>query len=138
MTEVVEIAKKKLVELEVLAEELRTFLAVHAKLSGAEIQDSVSPPEDDADTAAPAEIVESAVTLIREHRRPLSRSRLVKLLTEKGLNLPGADKNKNIGTVLWRSKRFDNYSGFGYWPKEFGRWIGQAPLQADMLGSNIS
>jgi hypothetical protein len=141
MADVVEIARKRLAELEAEADQLRTYLAVHASLTGQKSVDGGvaddSSGEFGEDTATPAEIVEGAKALMAEHRRPLSRSKLVKLLTAKGLKLPGQDKSKNIGTVIWRSKQFDNIAGMGYWPKAFHGWIGQAPAQADMLGSNI-
>ncbi len=144
MTEVVEKAKERLAAIEAEAEKLRTFLRMYADLSGVDIGDIVSgagvpsnEADDESGTASPSEIVEQAKVLMREQSRPLSRSMLVKLLTEKGLKLPGTDKNKNVGTVIWRSKQFDNIAGLGYWPKGVPRWIGQAPLQADMLGSNI-
>lgn len=141
MSDVVEIARKRLAEIEAEAEKLRTFLGVYADLSGEKIATGVSHDDssrgEEEDTASPAEIVAGAKALMQEHRRPLSRSRLVKLLTEKGLKLPGQDKSKNVGTVIWRSKEFDNIAGYGYWPKEFGRWIGQRPAEADLLGVNI-
>lgn len=132
MTEVIEKAKERLAELDAEAEKLRTFLRVYADLSGDKSSAELAAGEesgDDFDTASPSEIVESAKALMKEHRRPLSRSRLVKLLTQRGLKLPGKDKDKNVGTVIWRSKQFDNIAGKGYWPKEFGGYMGQQPLE---------
>ena len=143
MSEVIEKARKRLAELDAEAEQLRTFLRVYEDLSGQKVVDAVSDSGDSTETwegyASPAEIVAGARQLMTEHRRPLSRSRLVKLLTEKGFNLPGQDKAKNIGTVIWRSREFDNYSGWGYWPKDFGRWMGQPPpQQASLPGTDLA
>lgn len=142
MTQVIEKARERLAELEAEAEKLRTFLRVYADLSGDKSVENVSSvahsDDSDVEWASPAQIVDSAKELMRERGRPLSRSRLVKLLTERGLNLPGIDKSKNVGTVIWRSKQFDNIAGYGYWPKEFGGWLGQRPPQSDLLGGNIT
>jgi hypothetical protein len=128
MPQLVEKARERLQELEAEAERLRTFIGVYADLAGEEVvEKSGSEPdtEDDESHASPAQIIESARAAMRERGRPLSRSRLVKILETKGLKLGGVDKAKNIGTVIWRSKQFDNIAGEGYWPKDFERWIGQ-------------
>ena len=142
MTQVIEKAKKRLAEIEAEAERLRTFIGVYADLTGDKVEDSEEPDNEysgtEGVTASPGEIVEGAKLLMREHKRPLSRSRIVKLLIKQGLLLPGADKAKNVGTVIWRSKQFDNIAGYGYWPKEFGGWLGQGPPpQAAALGENV-
>jgi hypothetical protein len=137
MTEVIEKAKQRLAELEAEAEQLRTFIKVYVDLSGDKklrvVSSGTQMGVDSEDYASPGEIVAGAIQLMKERGRPLSRSRLVKLLTENGLKLPGQDKSKNVGTVIWRSKRFDNIAGFGYWPKELGRWTGVAPPQGSLL-----
>lgn len=142
MTQVVEKARKRLAEIEAEAEKLRTFLGVYADLTGDKPVDNEASPEDSAGygviPASPALIVDSAKLLMRELRRPLSRSLLVKLLKERGHNLPGKDAAKNVGTVIWRSRQFDNIAGWGYWPKDFEGWLGQRPSeQASLLGTNL-
>jgi hypothetical protein len=72
--------------------------------------------------ATPAEIVEASKALMKEKQRPLTRSELVRLLTLRGLRIAGTDKSKNIGTIIWRSKQFENVEGKGYWPLELGPW----------------
>lgn len=52
---------------------------------------------------------------------------MVRLLTLRGLKLPGTDKAKNIGTIMWRSNEFDNVEGKGYWPKDAEPWRGYDP-----------
>ena len=138
MTQVIEKAKKRLSELKAEADKLRMFIELYDDLAGGEVGDFDDGGEDitshDPATASPAEIVTAAKMLMRQHARPLSRSRIVKLLMREGIILPGKDKAKNVGTVIWRSKQFDNIAGQGYWPKEFGGWMGQGtPRQAELL-----
>src|ERR1700712_3230338 len=48
--------------------------------------------------------------------RPLSRSMLLKALSDNGTPIPGKDASKNLGTILWRLReRFVNIEGHGYW-----------------------
>jgi len=130
VSQLTEKARNRLKEIEQEAERLRVFLAVAGELEGDEStvdeHDSSSKlASSDSDTASPSEIIEAVRLLIEEKGRPLGRGPLVKALRAKGLNLPGADPAKNVGTVIWRSKQFDNIAGFGYWPKSKGQWIGQ-------------
>lgn len=141
MTQAVEIARKKLAELERDAEELRTFLRVHASLMGENAGESESSSDEASageGTASPAQIIDSSRVLMREMGHPLSRSKLVRLLTEKGLKLPGEDKAKNVGTVIWRSKKFDNIAGLGYWPKDFMGYVGQRPSPVEEIADLLS
>lgn len=64
-----------------------------------------------------AAAMDQAEKLIIEVGRPLSRSTLLRKLEEAGHRIEGADKSKVLGTNLWRSKRFHNLVGAGYWPK---------------------
>jgi hypothetical protein len=143
MANLIEKAREKLRELELEAEQLRTFIRVYAHLTGDKSVDNESvAPHIDAEsnsetgksgtTATPTEIVETARELMKERGRPLTRSELLKALREKGLNLPGKDATKNIGTVIWRSKKFDNIAGEGYWPKDFNRWMGQRQSEPNL------
>jgi len=129
MADVVEIAKKKLREAEAEVERLRTFLATYADLTGHDPVENESHGSKSGDvsapTASPAQIVESSLAAMKELGHPLSRSQILKILKNKGLNIPGKDATKNIGTVIWRSKLFDNIAGAGYWPKDAPRWMGQ-------------
>ncbi len=48
--------------------------------------------------------------------QPLSRSMLLKALSDNGTPIPGKDASKNLGTILWRLReRFVNIEGHGYW-----------------------
>lgn len=67
-------------------------------------------------TAQTAAQMDQAEKLILEARRPLTRSELLRGLEESGHNIEGGDKSKVLGTNLWRSRRFYNIKGVGYWP----------------------
>ncbi|WP_322965286.1 hypothetical protein [Sphingomonas fuzhouensis] len=62
-------------------------------------------------------VMDAAEALIIEAGKPLSRSELMERLETQGFHFPGTDKTKVFGTNLWRSKRFLNLKGIGYWPK---------------------
>lgn len=62
------------------------------------------------------EIVAAALQAVHETGRPLTRYELVKAVEAKGKVVGGVDKSRNMGTILWRSKAFEN-NGEGYRPK---------------------
>jgi hypothetical protein len=49
--------------------------------------------------------------------KPQTRSAILDHLQQQGMPVIGVDKSKVLGTNLWRSKRFHNIKGIGYWPK---------------------
>lgn len=60
--------------------------------------------------------MDAAETAILEAGRPLTRSELLQTLDAAGHKIEGGDRSKVLGTNLWRSKRFHNLKGAGYWP----------------------
>ncbi len=129
MTQVIEKARTKLAQLEAEAARIRDFIAVYEALAvndSVDIGDSVEAEMISAKgkvtgkkTGDRAEkIVKMAKIVLRERQRPMTRSELVQALEARGLVIGGSDKNKNMGTVLWRSKEFTNIEGEGYWPKD--------------------
>jgi reverse gyrase len=64
-----------------------------------------------------ADMMETVEKLIAAAGKPLSRSALLDALEARGYVIEGGDKSKVLGTNLWRSKRFHNLKGAGYWPK---------------------
>lgn len=68
----------------------------------------------------PDAIVAFAKAAIIEAGRPLTRSDLIPLIEAQGELVGGTDKARNLGTILWRSKRF-NSTGEGYWPQDVER-----------------
>lgn len=62
-------------------------------------------------------MMDDAERLILEAGRPLPRSELLSQIETAGHTVEGRDKSKVLGTNLWRSRRFHNIHGAGYWPK---------------------
>lgn len=67
-----------------------------------------------AGPARPAGVVEAAEDALRAVGRPLTRGELFERLRSSGVRIDGTDPVKNMGTMLWRSGRFDN-AGRRYW-----------------------
>ena len=67
--------------------------------------------------AAVRAMLDRAEEMILEEGRPLTRSELRRRLEAEGHALFGGDKNKVLGTNIWRSGRFWNIKGEGYWPR---------------------
>ncbi|WP_157410053.1 hypothetical protein [Sphingobium xenophagum] len=63
------------------------------------------------------EMMDAAEEIIMATKRPLTRSELLDALQSRGFHIEGGDKSKVLGTNIWRSKRFHNIKGVGYWPK---------------------
>ena len=57
----------------------------------------------------------------------MTRTELVNAMEEDGMLIGGTDKAKNMGTIMWRSNRFTNIEGLGYWPVDLGEWPSLAP-----------
>ncbi|MBV1707525.1 MAG: hypothetical protein KGQ37_09990 [Hyphomicrobiales bacterium] len=65
---------------------------------------------------SPAEIAGLVKTILREEGRPMKRGQLVAALERQNIPLAGNDKNKNLGTILWRHKNeFVHLERLGYW-----------------------
>jgi len=62
-------------------------------------------------------LLNEATRIILQEGQPLSRSELLRRLEKSGHTIEGTDKNKVLGTNLWRSGKFYNLKGAGYWPK---------------------
>lgn len=67
---------------------------------------------------AVAAMMDDAEKFILDAGRPLTRGQLLAKLEEAGHLIEGGDKSKVLGTNLWRSRRFHNIRGVGYWPKK--------------------
>jgi hypothetical protein len=67
----------------------------------------------------PSGVVENARKILLEHGRPMKRGQLVREFDSRNLPLAGKDKNKNLGTILWRHQnQFVSLEKLGYWPKD--------------------
>jgi hypothetical protein len=58
----------------------------------------------------------------------MTRSALARQLEAEGFQIAGSDKIKVLGTNLWRSRRFWNIRGAGYWPKRLDLPVGYEHL----------
>ncbi len=66
----------------------------------------------------PAEVAHAARDTLLAFGRPLKRGQLVRQMEHRGVPLAGTDKNKNLGTILWRHRQmFVSLPKLGYWPK---------------------
>lgn len=74
-----------------------------------------------AKSAYVARLMDEARRLIVEAGRPLKRGELVRQLERQGLPVEGTDKAKVLGTNLWRSGKFEQIEGEGYWPLDLPR-----------------
>lgn len=125
-----EFLRQAIEQRDLLAEKLEVlnrFIADYAPPKP-KVVDSDSPKLpifDDGPKLAPREQRAAAVgatiaeveAMISSEGRPLTRGDLVRRLEETGHRLDGTDKPKVLGTNLWRSGRFHNLKGAGYWPK---------------------
>lgn len=64
------------------------------------------------------ELLDEARRLIVADGRPLKRGELVNRLEDRGYPIVGTDKNKVLGTNIWRSGKFIHIDGEGYWPSD--------------------
>jgi hypothetical protein len=59
-----------------------------------------------------------AEAVLKDVGRPMTRGELAREIENRGLTLPGGDKAKYVGTILWRKdKKFVN-AGQGYWLRD--------------------
>lgn len=66
----------------------------------------------------PSDIAASVRMILLEANRPMKRGELVAELERRGVPLAGKDKNKNLGTILWRHpEQFVSLDKLGYWVK---------------------
>jgi hypothetical protein len=66
--------------------------------------------------ASPEVIASAARAALLDAMRPMKRGELVRELEARGIILTGRDKNKNLGTILWRKpKMFVHLDKLGYW-----------------------
>ena len=77
--------------------------------------------------SSPDEIATAAELVTKEQGRPMNRTELIAPIEAMGLTIGGYDKPRNLGTILWRSGRFDTTDS-GYWPK--GETLPDDPLSA--------
>jgi hypothetical protein len=65
---------------------------------------------------SPSDIAARVRLILLEANRPMKRGELVAELERLGIPLAGKDKNKNLGTILWRHpEQFVSLEKLGYW-----------------------
>ena len=100
---------------------IEQYLTLHERLFPQSAVRNVSSPTDAPAVRGPRkndpqEVADRAEALIKAHGRPVQRGDLVKMIEDSGLTIHSKDKNKYIGTVLWRQRdRFVNIEDEGYW-----------------------
>jgi hypothetical protein len=73
------------------------------------------PPSRKRGVFAPEKIASIAHEILIEAKSPLKRGEIVSRLEERGVPMPWADRNKNVGTILWRHPHlFKQIEGEGY------------------------
>ncbi len=66
----------------------------------------------------PSDIAATVKRILSDNGHPMKRSELVAKLEARGIPVAGKDKNKNLGTILWRhSAEFVHLEKLGYWLK---------------------
>jgi len=67
----------------------------------------------------PRDIALAARDALLAANRPMDRGELVAELEKRGIPLAGKDKNKNLGTIIWRHPElFVRVGNLGYWVKD--------------------
>lgn len=61
------------------------------------------------------DLVHVVELMLRRHGRPLKRREIHRQLLRMGISVPGTDSVRNLGTILWRSGRFEAAGVDGYW-----------------------
>jgi hypothetical protein len=76
-------------------------------------------PKRERGILSPDAIASEVRQLLLELKRPMTRGQIVQELEFRGIPLSGKDKNKNLGTILWRHKhQFVQLAKLGYWVRD--------------------
>ena len=105
--------QRALARREVLQTELsmiEQYLDLHTKLFGAARKvASIAPKakdDEDADVDKrndPRAIADAAAKILAGAERPMQRGKLIEAVEQRGISIQSTDKNKYIGTVMWRN-----------------------------------
>lgn len=81
------------------------------------------------DPVDPETVVEWARIILSENKVPMRRDALNKAMEARGWVVPGANKNKNLGTIIWRHRHiFKHVPKKGYALREAEAGNGDALL----------
>jgi len=76
-------------------------------------------PKRERGILSPDAIASEVRQLLLDAKRPMTRGQIVRELETRGIPLSGKDKNKNLGTILWRHKhQFVQLPKLGYWLRD--------------------
>jgi hypothetical protein len=79
----------------------------------------IKEPKRSRGTVPPSNIAATVRLILSEAKRPMKRGQLVAELERREIPLAGKDKNKNLGTILWRhSNEFVHLPKLGYWLRD--------------------
>jgi hypothetical protein len=68
---------------------------------------------------SPREIASAVRDVLLDAKRPMRRGEIVTALEARGVPLGGKDKNKNVGTIIWRHpQQFISLERLGYWLRD--------------------
>jgi hypothetical protein len=68
---------------------------------------------------SPREIASAVRDVLLDAKRPMRRGEIVSALEARGVPLGGKDKNKNVGTIIWRHpQQFISLERLGYWLRD--------------------
>jgi malonyl CoA-acyl carrier protein transacylase len=95
---------------------------IKSKFSNAIIDDAIgtiTQPRRARGPISPEAIAKAVREILLTLKRPMKRGELVAELTARHVPITGGDKNKNLGTILWRHKnQFVHIEKLGYWLRD--------------------
>lgn len=114
-------ALRRRAEIQKELEEIDLFVKLHERFAGTN-PEHVSQIVQESDgigtrvRGRPADFADYMETVLRGADMPLSRAALVTEVEKRGIEIPSTDKQRYLGTILWRHRdRFVNIEGKGYW-----------------------
>jgi len=117
-------------ELQRELDEIEVFIAVHNRFATTDDRPAARQPKVAGKRARP-EVVRSPRTsrpanfanlvdeILAELGRPMTRAELVNAIEARGVSIPSGDKQRYLGTILWRRRDlFVHHDGVGYARKD--------------------
>jgi hypothetical protein len=133
-SEAIDNALKRRAELQREIDEIDLYVRLHKKFSNGSMNDEHaaneprnSEPLDNEPKPGrdgshgrkrgrPDDFADQMELVLSEIGHPLSRPRMVEEMEKRKVDIPSDDKERYLGTILWRNKaRFVSLRKFGYW-----------------------
>lgn len=125
MTDSYQLAIERREAMKAELELIERYLELHATLFGTQKSQRVFASlarDEEADVDQrndPKAIAKVATDILASADRPMQRGKLIEAVQAAGIAIHSTDKNKYIGTVMWRNRdKFRNVDGQGYWPRD--------------------